>query len=160
MSDDKIERLNISSPEDHVREIKKIITSGSVNDDLISRLNNIILKSKLVIIYQYVSRFIEVSHPEASKEQFMYKSGDRYFEDTKASVDGVCIVFGQILKQLDIAYKIKLVKPTGSEQFQHCYIIVPTGSGNDLTKRENYFAMDLLAEGFDKEVELTEEKIM
>ncbi len=103
-------------------------------------------------VWNFVYQHIQYTLDKSGVEQLRRPA--RTWHDRKAGVDCDCysIFISSILMNLGIDHYFRMTKYNGKPDFQHIYIIVPKKLGQDLSRKNNYYALDCVVDSFDKEV--------
>ena len=110
-------------------ELMKIVAKKFAPDtkQLAKQLRRNTLESTLQNIFNFVYNYIQYEQDSTTKEQV--RRPLRTLWDRKGDCDCFATLIGSILTNLGIPYKFRIAAYNGRENFQHVYIIVPTGAG-------------------------------
>lgn len=92
--------------------------------------------------------------------QEQLRTPTRAWKDRATGIDCDCysISVGALLTALNIPFALRIIKMYNKAFYQHIYVVVPKTKGADISSHSNYWVIDPVLDGFDKEAPYTDKK--
>lgn len=114
--------------EDTVELMKKVAKEFAPDTRMLAEhLRRGTLNATLQSIFDFVYNYIQYEQDSTTTEQV--RRPLRTLWDRKGDCDCFATLIGSILTNLGIPFKFRVAAYNGRENFQHVYVIVPTGAG-------------------------------